>query len=78
MAQPQDPTPAAQAHAGLLIEDVTLLRSDEIRYIIDNPGYLQQRRIFNRLESAADQLNYLQQLTGNHPYQHNPDKEIAA
>ena len=47
-------------------------------YLQDNPGYLQQRRIFNRLESAADQLNYLQQLTGNHPYQHNPDKEIAA
>ena len=47
-------------------------------YLQDNPGYLQQRRIFNRLESAADQLDYLQQMTGSHPYQHNPDKEIAA
>jgi tRNA-dihydrouridine synthase B len=47
-------------------------------YLQDNPGYLQQRRIFNRLESAADQLDYLQQMTGNHPHQHHPDKEIAA
>jgi tRNA-dihydrouridine synthase B len=47
-------------------------------YLQGNPGYLHQRKAFNRLESAAGQLDYLQQMIGNHTYSHNPDKEIAA
>ena len=47
-------------------------------YLQDSPGYLQQRSTFNSLDSAADQLRYLQQMAGNTAYQHNPDKEIAA
>ncbi len=47
-------------------------------YLQDSPGYMQQRRAFNSLESAADQLVYLQKMAGNTAYQNNPDKEIAA
>ncbi|MEE4145499.1 MAG: tRNA dihydrouridine synthase DusB [Halieaceae bacterium] len=47
-------------------------------YLQDSPGYLQQRTLFNRLDCAADQLNYLQHMTGSLSHQHHPDKEIAA
>ena len=48
------------------------------RALQDNPGYQRQRGVFNRLESASDQLEYLQQLTGSFPNQGHSDKELAA
>jgi tRNA-dihydrouridine synthase B len=47
-------------------------------YLQRNTNYLRQRRAFNGLERAADQLQYLQQLTETYPQQDNLQKEIAA
>ncbi len=47
-------------------------------YLQDSPDYLQQRSAFNRLDQAAEQLHYLQQLTEFHPHQNYPHKELAA
>jgi tRNA-dihydrouridine synthase B len=47
-------------------------------YLQDRPDYLQQRSAFNRLELAAEQLHYLQQLTEFHPHENHPQKELAA
>ena len=47
-------------------------------YLQDRPDYPQQRRTFNGLEQAAEQLHYLQQLTEYHSEQDYTQKEIAA
>ncbi|MDH4040228.1 MAG: tRNA dihydrouridine synthase DusB [Gammaproteobacteria bacterium] len=47
-------------------------------YLQDRPDYRQQRGDFNRLEQAAGQLHYLQQLTESSIHQDYPHKELAA
>ncbi len=47
-------------------------------YLQHSTDYLPRRRAFNSLESAAAQLHYLRQMTGEHLQQNYPQKEIAA